>query len=317
MTARIVVLGIYATDFSFSANRLPLMGETIMGESFRTSPGGKGANQVVAARRAGADAFFITRIGQDNFGEQAAAFWQSEGIDTRHVLRSPDAASGAAFIFVDAQTGQNAIIVSPGACLQMSADDVAMACGTIGGGDVFLTQLEAPLAAVEAGLKAAREAGVCTIFNPAPALAFPPALYACTDYLTPNESEASALSGIEVHDQSSAAAAAAILLARGAGNVIITLGSQGAYFRNAQREAWIPAFKVSHVLDTTGAGDAFNGAFACAIAEGLDPVDAVRFGCACGALSITRAGAAPSMPTRAEIEQLLAQSSDSAVHCQT
>lgn len=303
--ARIVVLGIFATDLSFSATRLPLMGETILGKSFQTGPGGKGANQVVAARRAGADAFFITRLGQDNFGDLAMAFWQSEGVDTRHVVRCADAATGAAFIFVDAKTAQNAIIVSPGACQHMTADDVVAAQLTIAGGDVFLTQLEAPIAAVSAGLKAAHDAGICTVFNPAPALPFPPELYRYTDYLTPNESEASALTGVEVTDRFSASEAAAILLKRGARNVVITLGGQGAYFANAIQRSWIPAFTVSNVIDTTGAGDAFNGAFSVAIAEGVEPINAVRFGCACGALSITKKGTAPSMPTRAEIEQLL------------
>ncbi|MHB1103653.1 MAG: ribokinase [Devosia sp.] len=305
--ASVVVLGIFVADLAFKAPRLPAMGETILGSGFASGPGGKGSNQAIAAARAGGKVGIITRIGSDTFGEMARKAWQTDGVDTAAVIEDAGAPTGAAFIFVSTETGNNAIIVESGAAARLSPADVRSAEGMIANAKVFMTQFEQPIETAIEGLKVARRRGAVTILNPAPALPVDDAIYGLCDYVTPNETEAATLTGLPVESEAQALAAAKELVRRGARNALITLGEKGALLHGGAGTHIVPAFKVARVVDTTGAGDAFNGGFAVALAEGRSPVDAVRFGCATAALSVQKPGTAPSMPTRAEIDALLAR----------
>ncbi|WP_055047300.1 ribokinase [Devosia sp. A16] len=306
MRAPVAVLGIFVADLAFRAPRLPLMGETILGQGFKDGPGGKGSNQAIAAARAGGEARMITRIGRDTFGEMAQKAWAADGIDTSAVAIDEELPTGAAFIFVSTETGNNAIIVESGAAAKLSPADVAAAEQTIAGSKVLVTQFEQPVETAIAGLTLARKHGVITILNPAPALPVDDAIYALCDYVTPNETEAATLTGLKVESEADALAAAKELVRRGAKNALITLGEKGALLYGESGTHMVPAFKVPKVVETTGAGDAFNGGFAVALAEGQSPVEAIRFGCATAGLSVQKPGTAPSMPTRAEIEAMLA-----------
>ncbi|KQU75469.1 ribokinase [Aminobacter sp. DSM 101952] len=303
--ADIVVLGTFVADLAFKAERLPVIGETLLGRGFAMGPGGKGSNQVIAAARAGARSAMITRVGQDAFGEMARQAWSGDGVDTSHVLIDETAPTGAAFIFVSSETGDNAIIIESGAAANLSAADVRAAAQLISGAKVFVTQFEQPIEAAIEGLRLARSYGVTTILNPAPALPVEASIYAHCDYVTPNETEAATLTGIDTSTDEGAVRAAARLVELGASNALITLGSKGALLHGAAGTHFVPAFRVAKVVDTTGAGDAFNGGFAVAIAEGRPPLEAIRFGSAVAALSVQKPGTAPSMPTRAEIDAFL------------
>jgi ribokinase len=305
MRAPVAVLGIFVADLAFRAPRLPLMGETILGQGFKDGPGGKGSNQAIAAARAGGDARMITRIGRDTFGEMAQKAWAADGIDISAVAIDAELPTGAAFIFVSTETGNNAIIVESGAAAKLSPADVAAAENVIRGSKVLITQFEQPVETAIAGLTLARRHGVITILNPAPALPVDDAIYALCDYVTPNETEAATLTGLKVETEADALAAAKEFVRRGARNALITLGEKGALLHGAAGTHMVPAFKVAKVVETTGAGDAFNGGFAVALAEGQSPVEAIRFGCATAGLSVQKPGTAPSMPTRAEIEAML------------
>jgi ribokinase len=224
---------------------------------------------------------------------------------TPAITQDPKSYTGAAYIFIEDSTGNNAIIISPGAAADISAADIDANADLIRGAKVFVTQLEQPIPVAVHALHLARAAGVTTILNPAPAAALPDGMLALCDYVTPNESEAEALTGLPVTSIAEAEAAAKALLALGAGAAIITLGDKGALFHDGTRTVHVPTFKAGPVVETTGAGDAFNGGFAAALAEGQDPVEAVRFGSATAGISVTRPGTAPSMPARAEIDALL------------
>jgi ribokinase len=282
------------------------MGETVLGEGFRIGPGGKGSNQAIAAARAGGRVALITRVGRDPFGEIARQAWAADGIDTRAVIEDLAAPTGAAFIFVSTATGNNAIIVESGAAGKLSPDDVRGAGELIAGAKVFMTQFEQPVPAAIEGLELARRHGVTTILNPAPALRVDDSIFALCDYVTPNETEAATLTGLPVGNADEALAAAKDLVRRGARNALITLGENGALLHGADGTHVVPGFKVKKVVDTTGAGDAFGGGFAVALSEGMAPAEAVRFGCATAAFSVQKQGTAPSMPTRAQIEAVLA-----------
>ncbi|WP_112323484.1 ribokinase [Oceanibium sediminis] len=301
----IAILGIFVADATFRAPRQPAMGETILGQGFALGPGGKGSNQAVAAARAGGDARFLTRLGRDTFADMARKVWAEAGV-TPHIIEDPDSYTGAAGIFVDPATGENAIIVCPGSAENLSPADLDAQRPLIENAAIFLTQLEQPLAAAKHGLGIARAAGVRTILNPAPAAELPGEMLALCDIVTPNETEAEALTGVRVETLDEARAAAAALRARGAGAALITLGARGVLYDDGTISEYIPAFKVTQVVETTGAGDAFNGTFATALAEGADVLTAARFGCAAASISVTRPGAAASMPTRAEIDAVLA-----------
>ena len=302
---RVVILGIFVADTAYRAERQPRMGETILGRSFVLGPGGKGSNQSVAAAMAGAETHFITRLGRDAFADIAMATWGKAGVHPA-VTRS-DSYTGAAYIFIEEATGNNAIIVAAGAAGEISTADVEANAGLIASASVFVTQLEQPIPAAVRALEIARGAGVTTILNPAPAADLPAGMLALCDYVTPNESEAEGLTGLPVTNPDQALAAAKALISKGAGAAVITLGGQGALFDDGQQTVHVPVFKAGPVVETTGAGDAFNGGFAAALAGGMAPVDAVRFGSATAGISVTRPGTAPSMPSRAEIEALLAR----------
>lgn len=300
----VAILGIFVADLAFRASRLPGIGETIAGSGFKVGPGGKGSNQAVAAARVGAKVSFISKIGRDEFGAIALATWKKEGITPR-VVEMADQPTGAAFIYVNETTGDNAIIVVPGAAGTIGVADVEAVADAISSASVFITQLEQPVAAAQRGLAIARDAGAITIFNPAPAERFDDALYRLCDYVTPNESEAALLTGIEVKSANDARKAGDVFLRKGAGAALITLGEAGAYLHSKDHSVLVPAFKAGPVVETTGAGDAFNGGFAAALAEGASPLEAARFGSAVAGISVTRAGTAPAMPARAEVDALL------------
>ncbi len=217
-------------------------------------------------------------------------------------------ATGAASIVVHESKGENAIVVVPGACNELTTAEIDRARDRIAASAVFLTQLEQPLALAEHALKIARGLDVTTILNPAPATTLPDSIYSLCDYVTPNESEASLLTALPVENRSQAERAADVLLAKGARNVIITLGEQGALVRNQNGTTHVPAFQAGPVVETTGAGDAFAGGFAVALAEGKEIVEATRFACAAAGISVTRPGTAPSMPRRHEVDELLKRS---------
>ncbi|NBE08229.1 ribokinase [Paragemmobacter ruber] len=301
----IVILGIFVADTAYRADRQPKMGETILGTSFALGPGGKGSNQSVAAAMAGGDVTIISRLGKDAFADIARSTWAKAGVKSA-ITEDPESYTGAAYIFLENATGNNAIIVAAGAAGCISVDDVEANRALIEGAKVFITQLEQPIPAARRALEIARAAGVRTILNPAPAAPLEDDLLALCDFITPNESETESLTGLPVTTLPEAEAAADALLARGVGACLITLGERGALYRDRTRSVHVPVISAGKVVDTTGAGDAFNGGFAVALTEGRDVVDAVRFGCATAGISVTRPGTAPAMPSRAEIEALLA-----------
>jgi len=297
---RIVVLGSSNTDLTVRVPRLPRAGETVLGDALVTAAGGKGANQAVAAARAGGAVTFIARLGRDAFGAQARRGLEAEGIDVRFVGSDARQPSGVALICV-AKSGENSIAVAGGANGKLAAADVVRARTAIRAAAVLVVQLEVPLAAVAAGVRLASEHSVLVILNPAPAQRLERALLRRVTILTPNEHEATTLTG--ARDPKRAARA---LLAAGVGTVIVTLGARGAWLASRGGEELIPAFPV-RARDTTAAGDVFNGALAVALAEGRPLPAAVRFANAAAALSVTVLGAQPSVPNRPAIERLLSQ----------
>ena len=304
MTATVTVVGSLNMDLVARAPRIPLPGETIIGGGFRTVPGGKGANQAVAAARLGAQVSIVGRVGRDAFARSLLEAMIAAGVDHAFVGQDPQAATGIALIVVD-DSGENSIVVAPGANMCLSPADVAAAERAIAAADVCLLQLEIPLESVTRAAEVAQAHGVTVILNPAPARLMPAALLSLVDVLVPNESEAALLTGHPVDDQATAEAAAGALRAMGVGTVILTLGELGALLARDGKAEHFPAFAVTPV-DTTGAGDAFLGGFAVALAEGRALADAVRWGNAAGGLATTRLGAQPSLPTRAALEHLLA-----------
>jgi ribokinase len=305
--ARITVLGSFVADLAFRTKKVPAWGETLLGSDFKLGPGGKGSNQAVAAARLGGRVSFISKLGRDTFGNLARKTYQDEGIDSRFVFETTDYPTGAATIILDEVTGENAIIVVPGACFQVTPAEIDHARTVIQESAIFLTQLELQIPSVIHGLKLAHSLGVATILNPAPGLALPENIFNYCDYLTPNETEAAALTGLPVTKLSEAERAADALLSRGARNIVVTLGAQGALVKNSTLTKLVPAIDAGPVVETTGAGDAFNGGFAIALSEGRDIVAATQFGCAVAGISVTRHGTAPAMPHRTEVESLLAK----------
>jgi ribokinase len=299
----IVVVGSSNTDMVIKAPRLPRPGETVASGVFFRARGGKGANQAVAAARAGGHVIFIASIGVDDLGDDAIAGLEDEGIDTTHVRRSATMPSGVALIVVDA-AAENAIAVAEGANALLSARDVRACEAVIASADVLVAQLEIPLDAVTEAVGIAHEGGVRVILNPAPACRLPDELLARVSVLTANTSEAELLTGISAKQGSALDHAAAALLARGVGAVLITLGRAGVLVATNERCDRIAGWAVE-AEDTTGAGDVFSGAVAVALAEGQPVLDAARFANAAAAISVTRRGAQPSAPRRHEIVSLL------------
>ncbi|MCC0063366.1 MAG: ribokinase [Defluviimonas sp.] len=306
MGGKIVILGVFMADTAYRADRMPRIGETIHGKGFALGPGGKGSNQAVAAAMAGGEVHFLTRLGRDAFAEMAHSTWARAGVRSE-AIEDGESHTGAAFIFIDDASGDNAIIISPGAAGRISPADIDTRASLIAGAAVFVTQLEQPMPAAEHALRIARRGGARTVLNPAPAAPLEEGLLRLCDFITPNESEAESITGIAVTGPDDARRAARHLCALGVGAAVITLGAQGVLYHDAAQTVHIPAYRAGPVVETTGAGDAFNGGFAAALARGDDPVAAVRFGSATAGISVTRPGTAPSMPSLAEIETLLAR----------
>ncbi len=292
--ARVVVVGSSNTDMVVRAPRLPRPGETVLGGRFAQVPGGKGANQAVAAARLGADVTFIARVGSDSLGEEAIRNFQAEGIHTEHIGCDPDFPTGVALIGVDEATGENSILVAPGANAALIVADIDRAASVIRAADVLVCQMEVRLDVVIAALETAHRAGVTTVLNPAPATPLYDYAWAYVSVLTPNDSELDALGGTGA------------LRRLGIKSLAVTQGAAGVLLVTEDGEQRIPAQVIPQVVDTTAAGDCFNGALAVALGEGHSLAEAAAFANAAAALSVTKAGAQPSLPTRAEVERFIA-----------
>lgn len=301
---KVMVFGSFIVDLTSRTEKLPVPGETVLGTSFQMGPGGKGSNQAVAAHRAGGDVLLATKVGNDMFGKSAVDFYKKEGIDTRYVWTSCEKETGTALILVDERGGQNMIVVTLGACGSFCGQEVLELEKEMRHVEYLLVQLETNGEALEQVTGLAEKYGVKIILNPAPARPLKTKLLSRLEIITPNETEAEALTGITVENSTDASRASHILLSRGVKKVIITMGEKGAYINDGISEAMLPAIPVP-VVDTTGAGDAFNGCLACALAEGRSLYDAARFANAAGALCTSKQGTAPAMPGRMEIDALL------------
>ncbi|MFZ5831572.1 MAG: ribokinase [Planctomycetota bacterium] len=299
---RILVVGSSNTDMVVISERIPRAGETVTGGRFVMAAGGKGANQAVAAARLGAEVTFIAKVGDDVFGRQAVDNYRNDGLRTDWIRFDAEHATGVALILVDAQ-GENLISVASGANFALGPDDIEQSTEAFSQQDILMLQLETPAETVQAAAQLAAERQVAVILNPAPAPAepLPRELLKHVTYLTPNETEAARLTGIEVCDEAAARAAAERLLAAGVQHVVMTLGARGALWADRNGSGLVASVAIEAV-DTTAAGDAFNGALGCALARGMALPEAVREACLAGALAATREGAQPSLPTRAELD---------------
>ncbi len=304
--SKVVVIGSANMDLTVRLERLPQLGETVPGGEFYASFGGKGANQAVAAHKAGADVKFLAKVGCDQNGEAIIKHLEALGLTSEGILRDESHHSGVALIMVD-RMGNNAIGVAAGSNWNLTGEDVRSAEAYISWGQVLLIQLETPLLAVKEALQLAKAHGLLTILNPAPAHPLPEEVLSLADILTPNEMEVGSLTGITVENTDQATRAARRLLESGAKQVIVTLGKEGCCWVRKDRAQTFPSFPVAAV-DSTAAGDAFNGALACEVGEGRPLQEAIRFGSAAGAIAVTRKGAQDSLPTRDEILNLLAAS---------
>lgn len=302
---KITVVGSSNTDLVIKTPKLPAPGETVLGSKFIIAPGGKGANQAVAIARLGGEVTFIAKLGMDDFGDQRLEDFQRDGMNTDFVFRDKESPTGVALIFVD-DAGENMIAAAQGANARLSLDDVDKARSAIISADMAVLQLETTLETVEHTVNIAAENHIPVILNPAPGRKLPRNLIEKIDYLTPNETEAAILTGIEVASDDDARKAGAELLELGAGCVIVTMGKRGAMLITTAESCMVPAFTVDAV-DATAAGDAFNGGLAYALATGSEVKEAVKFGNATAALAVTKMGAQPSMPTRDELERFLAK----------
>ena len=302
--AKIIVAGSLNMDLVVQAPKIPIPGETVLGHDFGTFPGGKGANQAVAAARQGAEVTFVGRVGADAFGEQLLAGLGSEGIETRWIGTDSNAPTGVALITLDAE-GQNSIVVASGANHQLLPEHISAAKRAFSEADLLLLQLETPLPTVMAAARRAKLLGLKVVLNPAPAQPLPQELMALVDVLIPNESETALLTGMSIDSLQEAATAAQELLTFGVDCVVMTLGDQGALIvQPDQAPIQVPSYQVE-VVDTTAAGDSFVGSFAVALATGQSLETAVQRGCGAGALATTRLGAQPSIPTQKQVDDLL------------
>jgi len=300
---KVVVFGSFVVDLTGRTARLPVPGETVMGSSFVMGPGGKGSNQAVAAHRAGADVTLVTKVGKDVFGTVAMDFYKKEGMDTSYIFEDDEKETGCALITVDENTAQNEIVVISGACGNITPEDVEKSRSLIESAGILLLQLEINTDALYKVIEIAHAAGVTIVLNPAPAAEIPDEVLRKIDIVTPNETEAQVLTGVRIETAEDAKRAARVFLEKGVKQAVITLGSMGAFAMNEERCELVERILVD-AIDTTGAGDAFNGGFVMALAEGRDLFTALRYGNVTGALSVTRLGTAPSMPSKAEVDAL-------------
>ena len=303
MSGKIVVLGSFVVDLCSAANSFPIPGQTVLGTSFKAGPGGKGSNQAVAAHRAGADLMLITKIGNDSFGKIATDFYQQESMSLKGILTDPVQSTGAALIMVDSTTGQNMITVVPGACAHFTAEDMEICKPYIKAAEFLLLQFEINMDANEKAIRTAADNNTRIILNPAPAASISDQLLSLIDTVTPNETEAWALTGVQIRKQEDMIRAAEQLHRRGVKNVVITLGDNGVFVSDGSRNEYYCQIPV-RAVDTTGAGDSFNGCFVKALADGMDIFEAAKYGNCGGALSVTKPGTAPAMPYKEEIDQL-------------
>ena len=304
MKKKIVVFGSFVVDLMGRGPHLPVPGETVKSGFFKMGAGGKGFNQGVAAHKSGGDVTMIKKLGKDTFAEIALGTMRELGMDTSRVIQTEEYATGVALIEVDENSGQNAIMVIPSACDRISDAEVAALKEVIEGADILLTQLETNMSSIRGVIDMAYAAGKTIILNTAPVQPVEDALLSKVTIVTPNEVEASILTGVKVVDEQSAAQAADWFFQRGVKKVVITMGGMGAYVADGTRAELTPAFRVN-AIDTTGAGDAYNGGFVTALSEGNDIFAAARFAAATAALSVQKMGTTPSMPTREEIEAFL------------
>ncbi|MGB7294619.1 MAG: ribokinase [Candidatus Aminicenantales bacterium] len=304
VSKKIVVVGSSNTDMVIKTPRLPRPGETIIGGEFFMAAGGKGANQAVAAARAGGDVYFIARVGEDVFGRHSLDGFVRDGIHIEHIILDKSASSGIALIIV-APDGENSIAVASGANANLGVEDVQHAKDAIASADIVLMQLESPFETVIEAAEVASAAGVPVILNPAPAQVLGESILKRLSYLTPNKTEAEIMTGITLIAKADLDKTADMLLDKGMKGVLITLGPKGVYVATPERKEVVRAFPVTPV-DTTAAGDAFNGALAVALAEGRSLIEAARFGNAAAAIATTKLGAQPSLPFRKDIERLMA-----------
>lgn len=301
---KILVIGSSNMDLVVQVPRCPAAGETLFGSSFTTNYGGKGANQAVAVARIGSGVTFMTKLGNDTFGQQMCQHFSEEGMDLTHILTDAESPTGTALITVE-DKGENRIIVVPGANARLTENDVESLSAEINSCRFVLTQLEIPLPTVLHIAEMTSAAGKQLILNPAPARPLPDSLLQKVFLITPNETEAEILTGIRVSDVESARRAALWFREKGVQQIVITMGSQGAFVFTDDFQGMVPAYKVK-AIDTTAAGDVFNGALTVALSEGKTTADAARFGCAASALAVMRPGAQSSIPTRTEIDAFLA-----------
>jgi ribokinase len=300
---KIIVIGSCNTDMVIKADRLPIPGETVIGGTFFMNPGGKGANQAVAAARLGGKVSFISKTGNDVFGKQSVELYNTEGINTNYIFSDENSPSGIALITVDSH-GENCIVVASGANASLSPKDIESARTEIETGDIVLMQLEIPIETVEYAAELANKKNIKVILNPAPARALSDKLIKSLYMITPNESEAEILSGIKVKDWESAKKAAKVIHAKGANIVVITLGSKGSLIYENDEYHHVEACKVDAV-DTTAAGDTFSGALCVGLSEGKSIIDAVKLATNACAVTVTRMGAQSAIPYRKELLELV------------
>ena len=302
---KLSILGIFVADLAFFG-KIPKVGETILGEDFVVGPGGKGSNQSVAAGKAGASIDFITKVGDDDYGKMAFRIYKETNVGSDYVYISKEHSTGVAAILLNKETGENAISVVPGAAGALTIQDIDNAKDVIINSSIFLTQLEAPMEVVVHALKIAKENNVTTILNPAPAAKLDSSVFPLVDYFTPNESEASFYASGEIKNRHDAEKYGKEFLDLGVKNILVTLGDQGVYFQNNNEKHFEPSLSLgSKVIDTSGAGDAFSGAFATALCEEKSVSDSIKFANAFAGISTTRIGTANSMPSREEIDKII------------
>ena len=299
---KIAVIGSFAVGMTMRTPELPVFGQTLLGSDFDMGPGGKGSNQAVATARLGASSSLAAIIGDDKLGEVGTELYAREGVGTDHLMLTAERATGVGFIILNTE-GDNFIILDMGANELMDPAFVDMAEDLIAASDIVMSVLEIPVPAAQRAMALGRKHGVTTIFNPAPAQAVPTDMFASVDYLTPNESELRILLGLAADDPRPTPELAHELRGRGASNLIVTMGDRGTLVLTDTIDEIVPGCRID-VVDTTGAGDAFNAGLAVALGEGRRVLDAVRFGCACGALACTKLGVIPSLPTRAQATAL-------------